>query len=234
MSGHKYLVLNRTIGAALMLAGALVAGAAQADTASYSQWQGWVNSNGNGPELDKLSNMYTGAQDGALFNSYAAFTIPAGSYGSVTLKLNPMSFGDMGPVQIGLYDVSTPIDGFLNTVKFGAGVYNDLGSGHQYATATLGDDAVSVTFNAAGLADVNAAAGSGKLFFIGFTNLTLDANGLGTDAFAGVYINGLDRSRPPMEMDLGPALPVPEPSAWATLLAGLTLIGAMALRRRQA
>ncbi len=232
MSGSKYFVFNRAkVAAALMMAGALVAGSAQADVAVYSELQGWVSSNGIGPETTPINNMYTGNEDGKGHNSYAAFFIPPGSYTSVTLLLHAATSGDLGPAVIGLYDVSSPLQSFLNNTNFGTDVYKDLGSGRQYAAVTLSDDTVSVKLNASAVQDINAS--SGAVFFIGFTNETRNAPGVDINVDGGIFPDGVGRSRPPIEMDLGQALPVPEPTAWVSLLAGLSLLGAVALRRRR-
>lgn len=243
MNRSKYFVLNRTnkagahranrrkIGTALMLAGALMAGAAHADVAVYSELQGWVSSTGKGPETDPINNMYTGNEDGKGHNSYAAFYIPAGTYTSVTLQLHPVTYGSLSSAVVGIYDVSTPLDGFLNTTNFGTDVYKDLGSGRQYAAVTLSDQTVSVKLNANAVHDINAS--SGAVFFIGFTNETLNAPGVDINVDSGIYPDGVGRGRPAIEMDLGQTLAVPEPATWASLLAGLGMLGGVALRRRR-
>jgi hypothetical protein len=215
-------------GAALGLAaGMLLAAPAQANVTSIEVMQGWVNSDGGSNRPGPDSNNYTGVEISQRFNSWAAFYIPAGHYTSATLSLTPSTYGAAVPSIIGLFQVDTPFATMEQDFMQGTGVYKDLGSGRQYASVTLFNSPVSFDLNGRGLADINLAAGS--FFLIGFTNQTTNALPLNADA-AGIYISGFGRNQHLMELELGQAAPVPEPSTWAAMVAGLALLG---LRTRQ-
>ena len=215
----------------LLAAGLLGTGSAQAEVVALSGLQGWVQDNGGSDEAAFLTNNFTGTEFGHRFNSWAEFSIPAGHYTSVTLTVTPGSYGDPGPNKIAMYDVSTPIMSFLNTTHPGADVYQDLGSGREYAAAVFDNAPLTITLNGRALADINAAAGG--VFIIGFTNETLNAQPVQWDG-KGVYISGVGRRATQMQLTLGEATPVPEPSSWAMLLAGLALLSAAARGRRNA
>jgi hypothetical protein len=196
---------------------------------AIAQLQGWVNSNGGSNEATPLGNTYTGNDNDMRYNSYAAFFIPAGTtWQSATLSLSPSVYGDAPPSVIGLFDVEGGLQPLLNTFHPGTDVFADLGSGTQYASATLYDSPASITLNGAALADINAVSGS--YFVIGFTNQTLNA----VPAEAGnqgIYLGGI-RSEPYIELTLSTVPAVPEPGTYAMLLAGLAVAGWTARRRR--
>ena len=203
---------------------------AHADSVTQiAQLQGWVNSNGGSNEATPLGNTYTGNDTGLRFNSWAAFFIPAGTtWASATLSLSPSVYGNAPPSVIGLFDVDDGLQPFLNTFHPGTGVYDDLGSGTQYAAATLYDSPASITLNGAALGDINAVGGS--YFVIGFTNQTLNA--VSPDAGdGGIYLGGI-RAEPYIELTLSSVPAVPEPGTYAMLLAGLAVAGAAARQRR--
>ncbi len=221
------VILARIATWALALAAALPA---HADSVTaVAQLQGWVNSNGGSNEAVPLNNTYTGNDTGLRFNSWAAFFIPAGTtWNSATLSLSPSAYGNAPPSVIGLFDVDGGLQPFLNTFHPGTGVYDDLGSGMQYAAATLYDSPVDITLNGAALADINGVAGS--YFVIGFTNQTLNAES--PDAGdGGIYLGGI-RAEPFIELTLSTVPAVPEPGTYAMLLAGLAVSG-IAVRRRR-
>lgn len=205
--------------------------AAAAGVSTYSVLEGWVSSVGGSDEATPQNNTFTGSENGQRFNSWASFYIPAGNYQSATLTLTPGSYGELGPAVIGLFDVATPMSALLNTFHPGVDVFNDLGGGREYAAATFYDQPLSITLNGRALADINAAGGS--YFLIGFTNKTLNAQPIRPEGVmgSGIYISGNGRNQTRMELDLGLAAPVPEPSTWMTLGAGLLLLGAVARRR---
>jgi hypothetical protein len=219
--------LARLAACAFVLATALPA---QADSVTeIAQLQGWVNSNGGSNEATPLGNTYTGNDTGLRFNSWAAFFIPAGTtWESATLSLSPSVYGDAPASVIGLFDVDGGLQPFLNTFHPGTDVFADLGSGNQYASATLYDSPAIITLNGAALADINAVSGS--YFVIGFTNQTLNA--VPVDAGdQGIYLGGI-RAEPYIELTLSTVPAVPEPGTYAMLLAGLAVAGMAARRRR--
>jgi hypothetical protein len=215
---------------------ALSSAQAFADVVSTAQLQGWINSNGGSNEAAPRNNMFTGNENGMRFNSWAAFYIPAGTYTSATLSLHPGYYGNPGPSVIGMFDVATPLSGFLNTFSPGKDIFDDLGSGREYAAATLYDQPLNISLNGRALGDINSA--EDHWFLIGFTNETLNALPA-TPSSDGIYVNGVARNTPVMELLLGTPVPqdpnptpVPEPSSLMSIGIGF---GAMAclLRRRK-
>jgi hypothetical protein len=223
----KYLNLHlRGLATAAALF-AWAAAPAHADSrTALSQLQGWVNSDG-GNNGSKASNMYTGVQAGKEFNSWAIFFIPAGHYTSASLTFDPAFWGDNGANKIGIYDVSTTYQSFASDTFSGTNVFQDLGSGAQYGTATLLDARKTVNLNGAAVYDINSAAGTYMVF--GFTNLTLDPS---SSPDGGIYLNKFGRQQVPLELHLITSA-VPEPGNWAMLAGGLGVIGCMTRRRRQ-
>jgi hypothetical protein len=218
-----------------LLAAALGLGAAPAfaDVILSSVGEGWVNSRGGSNEAAPVNNTYTGNEFSMRFNSWVAFRIPAGSYTSATLSITPSFYGAAQPSMIGLFDVTAPYSGFSNTFHPGIDVFNDLGSGRQYAAATLYDQPLDIKLNGRGLADVNGAVD--HFFLIGFTNQTLNALPPNSAA-AGIYINGTGRTL--MHLKLGTAAAkaadVPEPASWMSMGGGLALLAGALRRRRRA
>ncbi|MBB3223159.1 PEP-CTERM sorting domain-containing protein [Pseudoduganella umbonata] len=208
------------------LAAALPAHAESISTTA--QLQGWVNSNGGSNEATPLGNTYTGNETGMRFNSWAAFFIPAGTtWEAATLSLSPSVYGNAPPSVIGLFDVDGGLQPFLNTFHPGTDVFADLGSGTQYAAATLYDSPATITLSGAALADINAVSGS--YFVIGFTNQTLNAVAVEAGD-QGIYLGGI-RAEPYIELTLSTIPAVPEPGTYAMLLAGLAVAGVAARRR---
>lgn len=191
---------------------------AHADVVAIEQMQGWINSHGGVNRPGPDSNNYTGNENGMRYNSWASFYIPAGHYTSATLSLTPSFYGDAPPSLIGLFDVSTPYGTMQGDQELGVGVYKDLGGGRQYGAATLYDSPVTVTLNGRALADINDKAGG--YFLIGFTNQTMNAMAPISNV-GGIYISGIGRNQHLMELNLSA---VPEPSTWAAMLAGLSLL----------
>jgi hypothetical protein len=219
-----------------MLAAGLALGSAQAsaDVITSAQLQGWINSRGGSNEAIPRNNMFTGNENGMRFNSWAAFYVPAGTYTSATLSLNPGYYGNPGADVIGLFDVATPLSGFLNTFSPGKDIFDDLGSGRQYAAATLFNQPLSISLNGRALADINA--GEDHWFLIGFTNQTLNAIPA-TASSDGIYVNGVARNTPVMQLLLGTSAPqdpvaVPEPSSLMSIGLGLGTLACL-LRRRE-
>lgn len=214
--------------AAVLLAGMTAAAQAESVTVN-STVQGWVSSNGISNGATPNSNMYTGNEDGRRFNSWISFYIPPGQYSFASMSFKPSVYGDLGTNVIGIFDVSVPLTNFLDGMHPGSSVYEDLGSGAQYGTATLFDTEKTVNLNGNAVYDINAAAGG--YLVMGFSNLTL--NGLPADGGdGGIYLNGVGRNQMPLQLNLEIAA-VPEPGTWAMLAGGLGVLGWIGRRRRQ-
>jgi hypothetical protein len=204
-----------------------------------SNLQGWVNSAGTGIAGGNGSNTFTGNEGGNRFNSWANFDLTGvtGPIGTAVLEIYSEIYPAGGPSYLtGVYDVSTSLASLTSTSSGVAG-YTDLGSGHQYGSATLAHAATQfVTLSAQAVADINAALGG--TFRVGFTNITLNAVDPSGDG-VGVYTHGnsLGNQNDPStwvpghpRLILTPAaVPLP-PALVLTLIGGV--IGGVALRRR--
>jgi hypothetical protein len=198
---------------------ALGAASAQAGTVTTSSLlQGWVNTRGGSDEAAPLNNTFTGNENGMRYNSWVMFHIPAGTYTSASLSITPAAYGNPGPCVIGLFDVATPWSALNNTFSPGKPVFDDLGSGRQYASATLtAGQPITINLNGRALADINA--NSDGYFVIGFTNVTLNAQPVSA-AGHGIYINGIGRSMTLMQLNLGTpdgasvSTNAPAPATW--------------------
>ena len=202
------------------------AGAAHALDLTSSA-QGWVNNGLNGNGAANGNNTFTGNEYSQRYNSWAAFDVPVGVYGSLELILTPDFYGNSVGDQIGVYDVTTAYSVFQNSSKPDNSAYFDLGTGSNYANFFAFDGStLTITLGGTALADLNNAAG-GK-FIIGFTNLTKNATPSGASQDDGVYTNG--GGSPVLRVTEGGVAPVPEPGAWALMILGVGGVGA-ALRR---
>jgi hypothetical protein len=133
--------------------------------------QGWWSPTTiNIPDND---NYFTGTYVGAQYNDYFIFDLSllSGPITSATLVLQDDMSPDSGtpPYNLTLWDVSTPIATLNNTTGSSAAIYNDLGSGVEYGSASFGGypNEAFITLDAAALAAINAQ-GSGY-FAIGGT-----------------------------------------------------------------
>jgi hypothetical protein len=214
----------------LLAIAAAGARAGQVDVAS--NFQGWVNTLGDGNFGFNGNNTFTGNEFGFRFNSWSSFDLSGLSStvtsASITLPLMEYPFGATAPYTLGLYDVSTPLSAFATNTSGVAG-YTDLGSGNQYATATGSNGPVTMNLSAQAVADINAALGG--IFIIGYTNLTLNpADPNGVDI--GLYPNGLTGAKPILTLVSG-AQAVPEPSTLALAGLGATIGAGCWYRRRK-
>jgi hypothetical protein len=152
---------------------------------------------------------------------------------SASLQISRYGYVSGDPSEtVHFFDVTTPPDVLNNAVGSNQGIYVDLGSGKSYGAVEilktmsppLGQigDAVDVSLNAAALADITAAAGG--YFSIGGSCTT--CAGSYQVVFAGGESYGIQ------QLTLVTA-PVPEPSEWAMLVAGLALVGFIARRREE-
>lgn len=232
--------MKAALGSALVAASVLAPGLAAAGTISIqSIFVGGVNNEGDSNGLAGGANMITGLTAGKLYNSYALFYIPPGQYSSANLTFTSFSSeaSQVPEVKIGIFDVSTYYLQFSDTFHPGIDAYNDLGSGIQYGSATIGTGPEKVRLSGGALYDINASAG--RYFMLGFTSFTANAMGIGAEGEQLTFINGINRPRDPFFLNLEPATPqpdrdapVPEPSSVAMSGLGLALLG-FCSRRRQ-
>jgi hypothetical protein len=221
--------LNKTFaGAAIATAALLMASAASASVTVSSFAQGWVNSFGQGNGAVDDNNTFTGNENGARYNSWAAFYIPTGVFTSADLEILASPYGVASPNQVNMYSVTTAY-GALQNGTVGVAIYDDLGAGSLYGFANILDGLTTTHLGGTALADINAAAGS--IFIVGFTNATLNLQDP-NNVDLGVYTNGNEPDHPVLTLDTTAA--VPEPATWAMMITGFGLAGATLRRRRSA
>ncbi len=138
---------------------------------------------------------------------------PAGGYDSVDSSED-----------LTVFDVSTAI-ATLTGGTGGVGVFNDLGAGSSYGSvaidATNDDSWISITLNAAALADLNAATGS--FAFGGAVTSLTKSNSTGQDEL--MFFDAGGTPAPQLVLTTTPSGggggSVPEPAVVALMLAGL-------------
>ena len=177
---------------------------------------GWINSLG---EHNTGNPNYIIGDLGAFYNNYGVFNLSSlGSLGTITsLKLtlnSATSFLPNGPRSYSLYNVlasATALDQTRGAGDAtGIALYNDLGNGAVYgvqgftAFAPPTNSTLTITLNAAAITNAQSQLGHGNFAIGGSLNL-------------------------PGQAAIGA---VPEPAAWALMLAGFGLVGG-AMRRRQ-
>lgn len=126
---------------------------------------------------------------------------------------------------------ASPIDPATNETGFLSGLASDdligqisVTNGGMDSSSDPAPSDVAVTFNAAGLADLNAAAG--KLFYIGGTFTGADPYVLLPGPGGLTFANLFNGSGNPVGAQLSLTMSVPEPSTWAMLVAGFVALGA--------
>ncbi|RQO63481.1 hypothetical protein DBR47_02815 [Paucibacter sp. KBW04] len=142
--------------------------------------RGWVDqtgsNNGGGSGANYIAGV-CGSSDGcfgndAEYHNYFAFNFNnlfSGTVNTASLVLNQPSNGYITPastITYTLFDVSSN-----PSLGSGVALYNDLGSGISYGTvvvdASSAGGLVTVNFNAAGLAALNAAVSNNTNFYVG-------------------------------------------------------------------
>jgi hypothetical protein len=148
---------------------------------------------------------------------------------SATLQLQKNSYaGITSSETVEFFDVTTAPSILNNPSGFSTAIYNDLGSGKSYGSLAFlpalntTQELLTIPLTTAALADITAAAGG--YFSIGGTCTTCSLSPA-QRLFVGSNATGIQ------QLTLVTA-PVPEPSEWASLVAGLFVVGFMAKRRR--
>jgi hypothetical protein len=205
--------------------GVATTAAAQTQTAIAAGHVELVNGTRNGTAPN--NNFVTGgAPGGPSYRSFISFSVPAGAnYTAAELRLNASTVAG-GPNDLEVFDVNTDV-----ATDPVATVYNDLGSGVLFGTATglTTGSSVVVLLNPQGIAAINAAGG-GTITF-GLINAT---QGGGADTIFGLSENSTPRSL--FLTAAPPPAPVPTLSEWAMIVLALMLSGGATIylqRRRQ-
>lgn len=137
---------------------------------SGNLWRGWHSTAGG--HMSSNENTLTGDNAGTLYNSYFVFPLTgftASSIQQVTLQLQLEMYtsGDATET-FSVWDVTTPSATVENTAS-DINIFNDLGGGTQYGTATTNAAAVnsllSIPLNA--MAATNATGKLGNDFVVG-------------------------------------------------------------------
>ncbi len=191
-----------------------------------SSERGWYNNSGfHNPSN---ANYFAGISDG--HRNFFVFDLSSVTDTITSARLKLFNPSNGGPSSAnGLYtvfDVSTSIASIVNGTG-GLGAFNDFGSGVTYATKLVmpADQGTTVTveFDAAGIAALNAAAGgqfaTGGRFSSSFSNFVFGFTGSGNPADGASVL----------EFETSSGV-VPEPTSFATW--GL-LVGAVAAVRRR-
>jgi len=230
--------------------GLLVASHAYAGTPQITDFnQGWYDQNGQtqqSPGPSPTANYIVGTQNGipdpsqgyagfsynfADFFSFSLSGIASGSIVAASVEIaGGQDVFDSGPNGVfSLY--ASPVDPAADGTGFLAGLTtaNLIGTASVTDGGSLGfsdpaPSSVKVTFNATGLADLNAAAG--KQFYIGGTFTGADPYVLLPGPGGLTFANLFNGSGNVAGAQLSLTTSVPEPSTWAMLLAGFGALGA--------
>ena len=129
---------------------------------------GWFDSNGFHDSANQ--NYIVGTIDSFSFRNFFVFQA-AGGASSLTLNIAApytWEFGDNTSLTYTLYDASPAIDSF-QTYTGATGIYDDLGTGTVYGSATYSSTpgVVSIVLNQAAIDAYNAAGDGGQAFAIG-------------------------------------------------------------------
>jgi hypothetical protein len=172
----------------VLIVGALLSIALPAFSISLTATdRGWFRS--DGLHTAGQNNTYTGTLGGREYRSFYAFDVDniGGNWNQATLELTLDLFhnGDASE-SIEIFAVSSPaasvMAGHAAGSASGQAIFNDLGTGVSYGTATLtaGDvgSVVSLVLNASAVADINAARGGQWVFAIVHTTPSGGTQGL--------------------------------------------------------
>jgi hypothetical protein len=183
--------------------------------------QGWRSDNPAVTAAWFNDNHYTGSDASATYRSFYTFNLSGIDETITQATLRIMRGVQSGPLTLSFWDVTSPAYDVNNRSTYYPSIFNDLGSGISYGSASVGNgdsgDYLSFTLNANALAALNAASG---YLTIGITVDTPNAYIFGA--------TGHDRSY----LDLAVGNNVPEPAT--LLLFGAALLAAGAVRRKKA
>jgi hypothetical protein len=132
-------------------------------------WRGWQANTAANSHDTTNDNTVTGAVGSGLYNSYFVFSLAgftASAITSVKLELEMESYVSSDASEsISVWDVTTP-SATVETTAQNTTIYNDLGGGVQYGSATVTSASVSATapvqfmLNAQAATDVKAKLGA--------------------------------------------------------------------------
>lgn len=204
--------------------------------------QGWWSTADTGPGVKK-NDSYVAARVGfADTRSYFFFDL-SGISGTVTgATLEVARYSSSSGTTLGLFDVSTPVTQLIgNRQPFAsnAAIHTDLGSGVSYGQYTIGAgttaDILSFNLNAAAVADINAKVDNGWFAIGAAVSNPFSQGKTMFNQFAPYSEPGLtDGVRNGIQRLVLTVAPIPEPSTYALMLAGLTVVAWVARRRSMA
>jgi hypothetical protein len=219
-----------------LFAAAAFAGGAQAATSIFNTSESasgphnlgnWSATQGN---TATNTNYAAGNSAGTVWRNFFSFNLGSLNLSnqqivSATLQLRKYGYVGSDPSEtVQFFDVSTPVQVLNNNTGMSTAIFDDLGSGTSYGSVAVSQSApstgtVSVSLNAAALADITAAAGG--YFSIGgnCTTCALSQNVFATSSATGDQLLVIQTA------------PIPEPSTYAML--GIGLAALAFLRRRQ-
>ena len=122
-------------------------------------WRGWYTNMTTAHDTAN-DNTLTGTFSGAVYNSYFVFSLAgftATSIASVKLELEMENYAGDASEVVSIWDVSTPAATVEQTAGVNVAIHNDLGTGHQYGSATVTSASVSATVPIAFTLDAQAA-----------------------------------------------------------------------------
>ena len=211
----------------LALALSLASSAAWADTVTAAD-RGWYLSNGH--HLDTHTNTYTGRINSNTYHSFFVFDLSSltETVTAATLRVNLGAYyGSDAAQTFDAFDYGGTIADLVATSAAGSGtglaIFNDLGGGNAYGTATVTSSdvgsVIEIELSAQALSDINGA-------HPGYFALGLRTRSVFN--FPAQQLEGLSLGSSTHELLINPPA-VPEPTTLALFGLGA---GALALRRR--
>lgn len=220
------LLLRITMTAALLMGTVAQSHAILISATERGAYRSDTGAFGTGGAGTASGNYLTGLRSsGVEFRSFFNFDLSSvsGTITSATFDISlDSTFGDSpNPFEtLGIFDVTTSIADLINNTG-GLSAFADLGSGTQFASASVSTTAtsgtVSIAMNAAGLSALNAAIGGDFAVGGALTSLA----GVGVEEF----LFGSSLNSPATIFDLNITTSVPEPTILALLCFGLVGIG---------
>jgi hypothetical protein len=208
------------------------AGSAYADTITLNSTSfGWWDSNGSHTAAN--TNYGTGDDPTNIdHRSFFVFNLAGLSGTIVSASLNIFNPGYSSPdptETLGIFDVSTSIATLIASGAGQVGIYNDLGSGTLFGSASVSaannNANVSILLNPAALAALQS--GLGGSFAFGGSLTTLSAPGVTEGVFT--FSTNFTGTRQ-LTLNTAPTA-VPEPTSWFLLASGVVAIAVVRRRR---